>query len=257
MIDKHMLFRPMLPESEKSEELLFSGDVLANDLEETRLEPEMQHLTCFVGGFFALAGRLFQSAHDVEIGAKLTEGCIYAYKKMPTGIMPEIFNIVPCESRASCPWNATKWEEEVLKKTYGENHSDFMDMVKSLKLPEGFTSIRDRRYLLRPEAIESVFIMYRITGYEEYLDHAWDMFTSIRRASATKYANGQVLDVTEADPIPLPEDKMESFWTAETLKYFYLIFSPPDMISLDDWVFNTEAHPFRRPKLIELQAGDN
>jgi mannosyl-oligosaccharide alpha-1,2-mannosidase len=44
------------------------------------------------------------------------------------------------------------------------------------------------------------------------------------------------------------EDKMESFWTAETLKYFYLIFSTPDMISLDDWVFNTEAHPFRRPK---------
>jgi mannosyl-oligosaccharide alpha-1,2-mannosidase len=27
----------------------------------------------------------------------------------------------------------------------------------------------------------------------------------------------------------------------------YLIFSPPDLISLDDWVLNTEAHPFRRP----------
>jgi len=35
---------------------------------------------------------------------------------------------------------------------------------------------------------------------------------------------------------------------AETLKYFYLVFSEPSVISLDDWVFNTEAHPFKIPK---------
>ena len=32
---------------------------------------------------------------------------------------------------------------------------------------------------------------------------------------------------------------------AQTLKYFYLIFSAPELLSLDEWVFNTEAHPFR------------
>lgn len=41
---------------------------------------------------------------------------------------------------------------------------------------------------------------------------------------------------------------IQSFWLAETLKYFYLLFSPPDIISLDDYAFNTEAHPFLRPK---------
>lgn len=255
MINKHMLFRPMLPDSENGDELLFSGDVFANDEGNTRLEPDMQHLTCFIGGFFGLAGRLFENEHHVALGAKLTEGCIYAYKKMPTGVMPEIFSIVPCENRVKCPWNQTKWEEAVLEKTYGKDHDDFESMVKELKLPEGFSFIRDKRYLLRPEAIESVFIMYRITGHEEYLEHAWDMFTSIRRASQTKFANGQVIDVTEADPIPTPDDKMESFWTAETLKYFYLIFSPPDMIDLDEFVFNTEAHPFRRPQTIPWQPG--
>jgi mannosyl-oligosaccharide alpha-1,2-mannosidase len=99
------------------------------------------------------------------------------------------------------------------------------------------------------------------------------MFTSIVQASRTQYANGQVLDVTFMPTSPprtnrVPgvrggihtredniENKMESFWTAETLKYFYLIFSPPDMISLDDWVFNTEAHPFRRPKAVEVKKG--
>lgn len=32
---------------------------------------------------------------------------------------------------------------------------------------------------------------------------------------------------------------------AETLKYLYLIFSPTDVVSLDDYVLNTEAHPLR------------
>ena len=41
-------------------------------------------------------------------------------------------------------------------------------------------------------------------------------------------------------------DSMESFLFAETFKYLYLLFSPPDVVSLDKFVFNTEAHPFLR-----------
>lgn len=246
MIDQHLIFRPMLPETEPGEELLFCGDATKVG-DEVKLDPEMQHLTCFVGGMFGLAGRLFGQRHHIDLGAKLTEGCIYAYKAMPSGIMPEIFDMMACPSRKHCPWNATAYEEEVNRRHYGHSHADFKTAVLEHKLPPGFTSLRDKRYLLRPEAIESVFIMYRITGYEEYLDHAWDMFTAILRTSSTRFGNGQVRDVT-VDPPEDPDDKMESFWLAETLKYFYLIFSPPDMISLDDWVFNTEAHPFRRPK---------
>jgi len=95
--------------------------------------------------------------------------------------------------------------------------------------------------------IESVFVLYRVTGRQEFQDAAWDMFEAISNGTYTEYANTAVLDVTRA-VYPLPqEDYMESFWLAETLKYFYLTFSPPDVISLDQWVLNTEAHPFRRP----------
>jgi len=38
---------------------------------------------------------------------------------------------------------------------------------------------------------------------------------------------------------------MQSFFLAETLKYLYLLFSPSTVIPLDEWVFNTEAHPVR------------
>ncbi|KAJ1679397.1 mannosyl-oligosaccharide alpha-1,2-mannosidase, partial [Spiromyces aspiralis] len=40
-------------------------------------------------------------------------------------------------------------------------------------------------------------------------------------------------------------NEMNSFFLAETLKYLYLLFSPTDHISIDEYVFNTEAHPFR------------
>jgi mannosyl-oligosaccharide alpha-1,2-mannosidase len=45
---------------------------------------------------------------------------------------------------------------------------------------------------------------------------------------------------------PVQRDKMESFWTAETLKYLYLLLddSSPELLPLDQFVFNTEAHPF-------------
>ncbi|KNZ52695.1 uncharacterized protein VP01_347g5 [Puccinia sorghi] len=44
---------------------------------------------------------------------------------------------------------------------------------------------------------------------------------------------------------PMLFDKQEIFVVAETFKYYFLLLSDPELISLDDHVFNTEAHPFR------------
>lgn len=96
-----------------------------------------------------------------------------------------------------------------------------------------------------PEAIESVWYMYRITGDPTWMDKGWAMFQATVRATRTSMANSAVLDVT--DEVPQVVNSMESFWLAETLKYYYLLFSEPDVISLDEWVLNTEAHPFKRP----------
>ena len=50
----------------------------------------------------------------------------------------------------------------------------------------------------------------------------------------------------DVDHLPVEHNnRMESFFLAETLKYLYLLFSPTSLISLDEFVFNTEAHPFR------------
>ena len=36
------------------------------------------------------------------------------------------------------------------------------------------------------------------------------------------------------------------FLLAETFKYLYLIFDDPNNIDIDKYVFNTEAHPFKK-----------
>ncbi len=169
----NLLFRPMLPDNN---DILFTGDFHATKLR--RLVPESQHLTCFVGGMFGLGGRLFEIDEHVEIAEKLARGCGWAYGSFPTGVMPEIFNLMPCENRTVCAWDEQEWKKN-----------------DDTKLPKGFVNTRDARYLLRPEAIESIFILYRITGKSDLQDLAWEMFQSIMTSTETKYANSAIRDV--------------------------------------------------------------
>jgi len=125
-----------------------------------------------------------------------------------------------------------------------QTHEEYM---ANQKLIPGFTAITDRRYILRPEAIESVYYMYRITGDPIWQDRGWAMWQAVIRAVGTEIGHSAIQDVTSKEKHAEPTDSMESFWLAETLKYFYLLFAEPDVISLDEWVLNTEAHPFRRP----------
>jgi mannosyl-oligosaccharide alpha-1,2-mannosidase len=248
---KYNLWRPMVPDNA---DILLSGNVRASDQDVPRLFPQGQHLVCFAGGMFALGGKLFEQPSHVEIGKKLTDGCIWTYKALPLGIMPEVFEMVPCDSITDCKWDEKRWHDEISAIHHSQGSANPDKIIKDLRLPPGFTDLSDRRYILRPEAIESVFILYRITGDENYFEAAWEMFEAITKATETKIANAALSDISfSAEELKQGNtggttqmDSMESFWMAETLKYFYLVFSEPEIIDLDEWVFNTEAHPFRR-----------
>jgi mannosyl-oligosaccharide alpha-1,2-mannosidase len=41
------------------------------------------------------------------------------------------------------------------------------------------------------------------------------------------------------------DDRMESFFLAETMKYLFLVQDPDNEMDLTKVVFNTEAHPLR------------
>ncbi|KAF2714121.1 glycoside hydrolase family 47 protein [Pleomassaria siparia CBS 279.74] len=239
---KHTLFRPMTPDNA---DMLMAGFVRVDDSVPT-LAPRMEHLVCFAGGMLALGGKIFEIPEHVTIGRKLTDTCVWAYKASPAGIMPEVSHLLACANTTGCAWDEKVWKDSVAAKADLGTDKDPLQNIANLRLPEGFTSIEDRRYILRPEAIESVFVMYRITGEQQWQAAAWDMFTAIQQHTATDLGNAALLDVSAENPPK--QDSMESFWMGETLKYFYLIFSEPNVISLDDYVFNTEAHPFKIPK---------
>jgi mannosyl-oligosaccharide alpha-1,2-mannosidase len=111
--NEKLLFRVMIPDEKR--EILVSGNYKLSPWSQSgeteKLQPQGEHLTCFVGGMFAMGAKLFNRPDDLEIAAKLTDGCVWAYESTVTGIMPETFDAVPCENRKSCAWNETKWWE--------------------------------------------------------------------------------------------------------------------------------------------------
>ncbi|KAK3326085.1 glycoside hydrolase family 47 protein [Apodospora peruviana] len=243
---RYNFFRPMVPDGN---DILISGMISAkSDNSHTKLRPEGQHLGCYTGGMLALGGKLIQNQTHVGTGEKLMDGCVWAYQAAPLGIMPELFYALPCKSTEQCAWDEKLWVQEVIDMAGLNNldvdSADAEALIAKKRLPKGYTHIPDARYILRPEAIESVFVLYRITGRQDLIESAWKMFEAIDQNTRTELANSALGNVLEDKP-PM-SDSMESFWLGETLKYFYLMFSEPDLISLDEYVFNTEAHPLKR-----------
>ncbi|KAL7797215.1 glycoside hydrolase family 47 protein [Trichoderma ceciliae] len=137
-------------------------------------------------------------------------------------------------------------EQQIILPDRPQSHEEYVKQkITDYGLAPGFVHITSRQYILRPEAIESVWYMYRITGDPTWMEKGWKMFEATIRATRTDIANSAIDDVNSEEPGL--KDEMESFWLAETLKYYYLLFSEPSVISLDEWVLNTEAHPFKRP----------
>ncbi|KAK1416965.1 hypothetical protein QVD17_26085 [Tagetes erecta] len=95
--------------------------------------------------------------------------------------------------------------------------------------------------ILRPETVESLFYLWRLTGNKTYQEWGWNIFQAFEKNSRVESGYVGLKDVNTG----VKDNMMQSFFLAETLKYLYLLFSPPSVISLDEWVFNTEAHPLK------------
>ena len=234
----------------------------------------MDHLVCFMPGTIALGatgGLTVEEARkndnwgpkqesDMELAAELTKTCWGMYKKMATGLAAEItfFEIddPPHMERHGARRSAdiTGEEDAAWKNDY---------TVKQM----------DSHNLQRPETVESLFYMWRITGHEKYREWGWEMFKSFVKYTAAEDGAG-FISLSDANVIPPDvKDNMESFWLvsssphksismiavandsfiqAETLKYFYLLFSPNDLLPLNSIVINTEAHILPRFELSNI-----
>jgi hypothetical protein len=111
--------------------------------------------------------------------------------------------------------------------------------------------VRHGAYDLNPEIIESAYYLYHFTRKPLYRDMAARYWADIKEHCRTDVAFTSVEDVRTMQQ----KDYMPTFFFAETLKYLYLVFSEDTgMFDLDDHVFNTEAHPFRRASFDPVEA---
>ena len=97
-------------------------------------------------------------------------------------------------------------------------------------------------YVLRPEAIESAYYLYRTTGERRWQEMGRVMVDSLLHYTRSDAGFAALTSAVTKEK----RDQMESFFLAETLKYAYLLFAPPAALDFDAVVFNTEAHPIRR-----------
>lgn len=109
--------------------------------------------------------------------------------------------------------------------------------------------IENPTYDLRPEVLESVYYAYRATGDQKYQDWAWDAFLAINSTCRVGSGFSQINNVNVAGGGGAANNQ-ESFFFAELMKYLYLIQSRDGEWQVNyqgkqDFVFNTEAHPFK------------
>ena len=110
--------------------------------------------------------------------------------------------------------------------------------------PNGDIKCENDIYLLRPEVVESIFYAWRQTHDPKWRDYARKIWKALHKHC--EVLTGGFTDVKYVTrTTPEKMDKQESWFLAETLKYLWLTFQSDDVIPLDQYVFNTEAHPFK------------
>ena len=96
-------------------------------------------------------------------------------------------------------------------------------------------------YLLRPELAESVYYAHSATGDDSWLFAGREILSSITKFTRVPCGHASVQNVETKTLM----DSMPSYFLSETVKYLYLLFDKDNFLNHGNWIFSTEAHPFR------------
>jgi mannosidase alpha-like ER degradation enhancer 2 len=90
--------------------------------------------------------------------------------------------------------------------------------------------------------MESAYYLYKRTQKDRYLEMGKIFLDSLKTYCRTDAGYAELKSVITKEK----SDRMETYFLAETLKYLYLLFAPPETLDFDKITFNTEAHPLRK-----------
>jgi mannosidase alpha-like ER degradation enhancer 2 len=98
------------------------------------------------------------------------------------------------------------------------------------------------RYYLNPEIMESAYYLFQTTFDPVYQNMGKVFFDSLVTYCRTDEGYTELDNVVTKAKM----DRMEPYFMAETMKYLYLLYAPPEVLPFDKVIFNTEGHPIRR-----------
>ncbi|KAG6811843.1 hypothetical protein H0H92_005575 [Tricholoma furcatifolium] len=183
------------------------------------------HLACYLGGNWIMGGKMLNNDTIVNTALELIDGCWNTYASTETGIGPETFAYISPDGNFTGGTAPT-----AAQLAFNAKHGFYITTAD---------------YIQRPEVLESNFYAWRATGDTKYLDRAASAIKSFNTYLQTPTGFAGINDVDDTTQGLI--DDTESFWFAEVMKYLYLTFDDPNHISLDNYVFNTEAHPLQAP----------
>ena len=193
---------------------------------ESVLDPKMDHLVCFMPGTIALSvtsGDLLPVARmsakwtpkddeNMNIAKELMKTCWGMYKATETGLAPEI-------SHFHIHDPPLMYEDFSTRKELAPKSPSIADLaMRDADAPwkqDFVIKPADTHNLQRPETVESLFYMWRITGDETYRHWGWEMFQSFVNWTAVPDGAGfsSINDVTKTSGESRGwRDNMESFW---------------------------------------------
>jgi hypothetical protein len=142
---------------------------------------------------------------DLDLAMELMKTCWGMYEVTATGLAPEItyFQLPPTEQNKHRLY------------TYELHHSspESFDSDPNAKWRQDYIiKPADTHNLQRPETVESLFYLWRITGEEKYRHWGWKMFEAFMKH--TEVADGAgYSSIGNVNEVPPPtRDNMESFW---------------------------------------------
>ncbi|ORZ41348.1 glycoside hydrolase [Catenaria anguillulae PL171] len=113
-----------------------------------------------------------------------------------------------------------------------------------------FTESRD--WPQRPEHIESMLAVYQATKDPGMIEAGFELMKRMFDFTRTECGFAGIRNVENLEL----QDRQESFFLSETLKYLYLLFDPDNEFNGPEWVYTTEAHPLPVLPNLSRQSRD-
>lgn len=169
---------------------------------------KMDELCCFIPGLLILGSNNINNyenkSRDINTAKDLIRTCYEMFNHTISGLSPEILS-------------------------FENDH-------------EMYAKKADSKYLLRPETMESLFLMYYFTNDPIYKEWGWNIYLSVKMNCRSRFGYGDYKNVYKLNENI--SDTTESYFISEFMKYLYLLINPKKIFNNSKEVFNTEGHIF-------------